>query len=683
MSFIFLSSGEIVDVLMTLGGIMVLLLFIWLWNKGRLPRAVPPIGANPDTRKTKTMIVRSARLSVPDLWEAHRRALDQACSCASPPNLLPRAHETLYRAAERDFYAALEDRDRPGLTIELSSHESAGTSIERLLLHLAKRGVPALSVERKEGGGRFGPEGDEQLDRLCQKLRMRAEEKKKIADALLSHVASIGSADVDRVALQLAFVSHGKGRGRLPIDILILPEEMHGRPQIAHAVTREGWLLSLGLLPARDAPVRFTIHMPGVTFSFLPADKDSMPTARDKRRTSSSARQVLMTPHGVLADDTLRYIYEARALGYSVRCVLKQENVPGAIEMAVARARPRFQGECHGIYFARGQEFDPRPLARHPSSSNPPILNSFQVNAELFWIDSVTHFITPTQNEAIHRFAYSIPERKLPKALKAICEAAPQSEEETGMWPPLIEAKTALYRYYVDIDLPWELLNLCGPLAELKKAQLSFFNGGGDSAYEVLTALVTAAYPPARGSEPRALISRRTGSTERKNGHHVIFPDVLLPNDGHQGLILTGQLEIAAAHALNKSQHHPLMRFLLRMLLDDWQHLGRAGAPLTFRIRPFAPLLAAKLKDAAELLRLCSEGMSFSLRDEGVLLSEEENAQLVRFALSSMSPKSVENHLRQIVSAPTNAARARSLNSLARRCRWEILQRARFFDHSV
>ena len=247
---------------------------------------------------------------------------------------------------------------------------------------------------------------------------------------------------------------------------------------------------------------------------------------------------------------------------------------------------------------------------------------------------------------------------------------------------PLIEAKTPVYRYYVDIDLYWDLYKAFDAYTELKELQLQFFGASAQEAFASLGELLGWMYPLPDGGRPRAMASRRSQSSGSKDGYHVVFPDVLLPNDGRTGGLVTGQLEMSAARTLSRRSLSEPLRFLVHMLLNDWQHLGERMSPITCRIRGSA-VASVGARTREDLRAAITAGLIVSLRDRDVQLNDQQSAKLIAFALESMGPRSLDRHLDRILGAPTLGARGTALVRLARRCVWEIRRRARLFDRSV
>ena len=185
----------------------------------------------------------------------------------------------------------------------------------------------------------------------------------------------------------------------------------------------------------------------------------------------------------------------------------------------------------------------------------------------------VTHIVAPTHSDAIRRVAFAVPARDVQSIARDIAQGGPCGEI------PLIEAKTPVFRYYVDIDLYWDLYKAFDAYTELKELQLQFFGAHAKEAFASLGDLLGWMYPLSDGGRPRAMASRRSQSSGSKDGYHVVFPDVLLPNDGRTGDLVTGQLEMSAARALSRGSLSEPLRFLVHMLLNDWQHLGERAVP--------------------------------------------------------------------------------------------------------
>ena len=331
---------------------------------------------------------------------------------------------------------------------------------------------------------------------------------------------------------------------------------------------------------------------------------------------------------------------------------------------------PRFRGQRHGFYFEPNMPLDLGGLrGRAPFGKH-------ITNAELFFKPAVTHIVAPTQSDAIRCLAYTIPGRDVQSIARDIAQGGPCAKI------PLIETKSSAFRYYVDIDLHWDLYKAFDAYAELKKLQLEFFGAHAKEAFARIGDLLGWMYPLPDGRRPRAMASQRSQSSSSKEGYHVVFPDVLLPNDGRTGSLVTGQLEMSAARALSSGNLSEPLRFLVHMLLNDWQHLGERMSPLTCRVRGGA-LASVGARTREDLCASITADFIVSLRDRDVQIDDQHSAKLISFALGSMGPHSLDRHLDRILSAPTFTARGTALVRLARRCVWEIRRRARLFDRSV
>jgi hypothetical protein len=341
-----------------------------------------------------------------------------------------------------------------------------------------------------------------------------------------------------------------------------------------------------------------------------------------------------------------------------------------AITLPIHSVVPRFRGQRHGFYFEPNMPLDLGGLrGRAP-------FGKYITNAELSLKPTVTHIAAPTHSDAIRQLAFAVPARGVQSIARDIAQGGPSAKI------PLIEAKTPVFRYYVDIDLYWDLYKAFDAYTELKKLQLQFFGANAKEAFASLGDLLGWMYPLPDGGRPRAMASRRSQSSSSKDGYHVVFPDVLLPNDGRTSDLVTGQLEMSAARALSRGSLSEPLRFLVYMLLKDWQHLGERMSPITCRVRGSA-LASVGARTREDLRAAITAGLIVSLRDRDVQLNDQHSAELIAFALESMGPRSLDRHLDRILGAPTLGARGTALVRLARRCIWEIRRRARLFDRSV
>jgi hypothetical protein len=98
-----------------------------------------------------------------------------------------------------------------------------------------------------------------------------------------------------------------------------------------------------------------------------------------------------------------------------------------------------------------------------------------------------------------------------------------------------------------------DLISVCAAARE------QLLSGNDELLYMGLTRLLSHLFPHAEGVHPTR-VSRRGRASHYKDGHHVIFPDLVLPNDGRQGRILCGQLELACSAQLARASHSSLRR---------------------------------------------------------------------------------------------------------------------------
>src|SRR5262249_55892375 len=444
--------------------------------------------------------------------------------------------------------------------------------------------------------------------------------------------------------------------------------------EIATYARREDWLSATGALPKGASPLSIDVALPVATFSRW--------TARQKPGAQSSPTtfQWVMTPNATWSSALLRYLQEVLSLGYpvtcSLRCASTETNSPAqgpmsaAITLPIHSVVPRFRGQRHGFYFEPNMPLDLGGLrGRTP-------FGKYITNAELSLKPTVTHIAAPTHSDAVRKLAFAVPPRGVQSIARDIAQGGPSSKI------PLIEAKTPVFRYYVDIDLYWDLYKAFDVYTELKQLQLQFFGANATEAFARVGDLRAWMYTPPDVGPPRAMASRRSQSSGSKDGYHVVFPDVLLPNDGRTGDLVTGQLEMSAARALSRGSLSEPLRFLVHMLLDDWQHLGERMSPITCRVRGSA-IASVGATTREDLRAVITAGLIVSLRDRDVQLNDQHSAELIAFALESIGPRSLDRHLDRILGAPTLGARGTALVRLARRCIWEIRRRARLFDRSV
>lgn len=445
----------------------------------------------------------------------------------------------------------------------------------------------------------------------------------------------------------------------------------------ARVDNREDWLRAIATLPELGSLLQFDVVAPMATLTRV--DVTSNRNLGDFVRHD---HDWLLLPLALRSRPLLHLLREATELGYKVSMYvghrgtsdLSCDNSIGPL--LVKCAVPRFQGEPPGIYLYDDAGRTGERLMDAFSGDKRDIMSGYMVHPERFWADRVTHLVAPTADGTAKRLAYSFPSETVAAIHADLAAGGPCSALS------IIEAKTPVYRFYVDVDFNPSLEEACSGFAALKTAQRRYFGGDGKVKYSGLTRLVNAIYPARKGAR-RALVSRRAQATSEKNGHHVIYSDLHLPNDGRQGLVLAGQLEAACAAALSRGEHGVITRFLLGALRQDNSHLGVSTSPITFRIDSASATFEASLPDSKSLETWCSRHIEFMLRDDSVHLSPDANSELVRLALRSIGSEGVQRYVDRLADALTLSARARVLRRLAKRCRWEMLRRARYFDHSV
>jgi hypothetical protein len=464
----------------------------------------------------------------------------------------------------------------------------------------------------------------------------------------------------------------------IPVDII--PASASEQVEIATYARREDWLSATGALPKGALPIFINVALPVATFSRW--------TARQKHDAQSSPKnfQWVMTPNATWSPALLSYLQEVLSLGYPVTCSLRCSRTDAntraqgpksvAITLPIHSVVLRFRGQRHGFYFEPNMPLDLRGLREETASNTGGLLGKHLTNEELFLKPTVTHIVAPTHADAIRRVAFAVPARHVQSIVRDIAQGGSCGKI------PLIETKTPVFRYYADIDLYWDIYKSFDAYTELKKLQLQFFGADAEEAFANLGDLLGWMYPLFNGKRPRAMASRRSQYSSSKDGYHVVFPDVLLPNDGRTGGLVTGQLEMSAARALSRGHLSEPLRFLVHMLLNDWQHLGERMSPITCRVRGSA-IASVGATTREDLRAAITANLIVSLRDRDVQLSDQHSAELIAFALKSMGPPSLDRHLDRILGAPTFGARGTALSRLARRCVWEIRRRARLFDRSV
>lgn len=544
--------------------------------------------------------------------------------------------QTLLRAQALEFQAEQSNRCRNLLLVKFKPETKTQLRLLRSRLSVAaSRGILVFH-------------SDKVTDWLRKQLLIPTE----VVDEVAPKILSLAGDGQQAFVLELEF---GDEQSAL-IPFEVAPA-ISSSP-IERAKSREDWLTAIGALPAKDQTLAFELSIPLLTVAYWEG-------RRDKQNYWTA------TPDAAWSDQLLHFFAEVRALGYRVTCKLN-----GASELEVRSVQKRFQGRRHGLYFAPGAEVSLRD-GQVEDLSPADIGREHIAHSELVWSHCVTHLVAPTEDRDVPRKAYSLPRSVEKKLLEEIALGGPAAIL------PWIELKTPVYRFFADVDLPWTLYETSPAFRELKKAQIERL-AGADLSYSGLSQLLEGLYV----FKPGVLVAVRTGK-EDKGGHHLVVPGLRLPNDGRHGFIVAGQLEAATAIAIAQSSIGGTTRFLAEMLLDDRRHLGIRFSPLTFRIRrpPAAQILRAasdtKLLDDTKLLEICASAIELSLRDGRFPLDPTANAELVGFALRSMGELSLERHLNRLRHAKSMGSVWNALRGIARRCRWEILRRARFFDHSV
>jgi hypothetical protein len=529
---------------------------------------------------------------------------------------------------------------------------------------LLVRGVPVLTLSRDaQGRSQLDAEGQSGFDRIARTLSLSAGTSKAIEQDLTEIALTVSRSAPGLMQVTTVFTHQNREVARLALDLVIRESNSAPLKLSARFANQDDWLRAIKAVPVGRASIKETLPLPLSTFSkFRPAG------------VADSKAQWVLTPEAEWTDRLLNHLKAALIQGYPVRCTVLNPRTTKSISFPVSAVEGRGGMRRHGVYLKPGQVPKIADLSGRTARPISPVLAQSRINAGLLWARKATHVAAPLTNEASKRQAFSV---KLQDEKRLHAEIVKGSGASNL---PVIELKTRVYRFYLDIDFHNVLIGSLTPLLELKKAQREYFAGDALS-YSRLGSLLGRLFPTT-GPAAEAMVSTRHPHASHE-GHHVVFPDVLLQNDGVSGHIVARHLEAVAARAQLQHTQSTVVRFLCQALVDDALNLAGRGSPITIHIPAFTSALAGSVNDAGAMVALVRDAVVFGNRGFDSSLDRKDIGSLVDFAAKSMGDEALQRFFDRLQSATSSLARSRVLYRLCKRMRWEILRRARYFDHSI
>lgn len=620
----------------------------------------------------------SNSLLAANLLKIYRQSYASAITTQPSQNEIALEQTRLFRSSMNEYFISeINNIERTAIDLDpLIPQRYPIETLKKRIVHLAKFGVSVISIQPRENQTYdLTYEGMTQVQWIFGKLGLTDVSM----ESIYSHIGGCISRNIESmldtdIPASLIIRKSENLMVSVPVDIVLASQPAQSSSILARCISREDWLTLCEQSMIRKISEEFSISFPIATFSLWASDPEG--SSNDH---SSDFSQWVLTPNASWSDEILNYLYEKMSFGHQISL-----RFPNEEWIPIERIQLRNQALRHGIYLEARNPTDIESLCRKhytteirgmPSSH---WVNKYIVNAELFWNQNTTHLVAPTTSSDINRIAYSIPDAQMPKIYEDIANNGYIAQL------PFIETKTSIYRYFADIDLPWHLYQTCTAFLELKHAQLAYFDDGSNSkTFKTLNEIIDNLYPKA-GTETK--IARRSGHVneiDKYDGFHIIYPELLIPNDGRTGQILTGQIELLAASSIDKEGMSPLARFLLFALIEDHTHLGNKICPLSFIVSQHVIAKTPNAQSIAEFINLSCAGVRFSIPNQQIALSQQDSGELLRFAIGSIKTESLEHYFNQVTQAPTPKQSKAELLKFIGRCRWEVLRRARFFDHAV
>lgn len=565
---------------------------------------------------------------------------------------------------------AFRERIVSDRTLDKTAHEvfvDLSAPHERLVEKtsaLLTRGVPAITLSGVGNGpAQLDAEGRSVFEGVVRLLSLSAETAKVVERGLVDLALKLSSSPAGLVRVTTVFTHLNRDVARLPLDLVTRERNSALVKLSARFASRDDWLRAIRAVPHDGASIKEKLTLPFATFAkFAPMG------AADPKL------QWVMSPEAEWTDRLIDHLKAALREGYPVSCTVRNALTKKSISFPVDAVESRGRMKRHGLYLKPGHTPKIADLIGRPASPASPVLAPRRVNAHLLWARKATHVAAPLKFVASRRQAF---------ALTAQEEKRLHAEIVSGTGAatlPVIELKTSVYRFYLDVDLNNALIGSWAPGDELKKAQREFF-AGENLSYGRLSGILGRLFP-VPSSEVDVLVSTRRPHTSHE-GHHIVFPGVLLRNDGVSGYVVARHLEAVAARVLLQHTRNPIVRFLCQALVDDALSLVGRGTPIAVHVPAYASALAASVSDAGTMVAVLRDAVFFGNRGAGRLLDRKDVGPLVDFAAKSMGDEALQRFFAKLQREADDRGRSRILYRLAKRMRWELLRRARYFDHSV
>lgn len=509
------------------------------------------------------------------------------------------------------------------------------------------------------------------FDKLGKQLELTTKQKELIFGKIEKAYLGFHKRNIPLRNIWLVFTYEEVDVAKIMLSLNVMPSVLIQSRQIAKFLTENDWLKAIGIVPVDSKPTSFTVTAPVSTVAEY--------HIRDKRKRKTYKRHII-TPNATWTDDILHALHVALNNGNDVSCIVKSSNnkqIKASFKLDEIHINDA--GKRTGLYLGLNRMFNAKKFKGKIDIKSATLRNNV-VNAELFWSQDITHVLSPVPDKNISRYAFSLNEKEQRKIYAEISQG-----KETAQLP-LIETKSHRYRFFLDIDLDHTLFKKMGVFSEIKALQSKFFIGEKHLGFKNLLAQINELYPGTT-KDANVYISQRenqeTNSLIQKEGYHLIFSKLIIPNDGRTGWIITSQLEATAAYSFLKSHSHPLVVFLLNVLINDSRREKERSNPIQYAVNSDSIQTQTIVKTFSDMLEVAKNSIIFFLRESEQGLTFDHNAQLLDAAFVSMGEHSLQKHLQHFKNGIGEKGRLRASNRLAKRCRWEILRRTRFFDHSV